>query len=65
MRALRPHGGRRAGPAEGPDRPDRPCGYYGAFDIVIALTALESPLRDLGRRWEPGAAAGPATAVFG
>ncbi len=40
------------------------CGYYGAFDIVIALTALESALRDLGADVEPGAAAGAAQRVF-
>jgi len=40
------------------------CGYYGAFDIVIALTALESALRDLGAEVEPGAAAGAAQRVF-
>jgi aspartate aminotransferase-like enzyme len=40
------------------------CGYYGAFDIVIALTALESALRDLGHEVEPGAAAGAAQRVF-
>jgi len=40
------------------------CGYYGAFDIVIALTALEAALRDLGVEVEPGAAAGAAQRVF-
>jgi serine---pyruvate transaminase len=40
------------------------CGYYGAFDIVIALTALEMALRDLGHEAEPGATAGAATGVF-
>ncbi len=40
------------------------CGYYGAFDIVIALTALESALRDLGAEVEQGAAAGAAQRVF-
>ena len=40
------------------------CGYYGAFDIVIALTALEAALRDLGMDAEPGAAAGAAQRVF-
>ena len=40
------------------------CGYYGAFDIVIALTALESALRDLGAEVEPGAGAGAAQRVF-
>ncbi len=40
------------------------CGYYGAFDMVIALTALESALRDAGWDVAPGAAAGAAQAVF-
>jgi serine---pyruvate transaminase len=40
------------------------CGYYGAFDIVIALTALEMALRDLGHDAEPGAGAGAAQLVF-
>jgi serine---pyruvate transaminase len=40
------------------------CGYYGAFDIVIALTALESSLRDLGHDVEAGAGAGAAQRVF-
>jgi serine---pyruvate transaminase len=40
------------------------CGYYGAFDIVIALTALEMALRDLGHESEPGAGAGAAQLVF-
>ena len=34
------------------------CGYFGAFDIVIALTALEMALRDLGHELEPGAGGG-------
>jgi aspartate aminotransferase-like enzyme len=40
------------------------CGYYGAFDIVVALTALEMALRDLGHHAEPGAGAGAAQRVF-
>ena len=40
------------------------CGYYGAFDIVIALTALEMALRDLGHEAEAGAGAGAAQRVF-
>jgi aspartate aminotransferase-like enzyme len=40
------------------------CGYYGAFDIVIALSALEMALRDLGHDAEPGAGAGAAQRVF-
>ena len=40
------------------------CGYYGAFDIVTALTALGMALRDLGHDAEPGAAAAAAERVF-
>ena len=40
------------------------CGYYGAFDIVVALTALEMALRDLGHDAEPGAGAAGAQRVF-
>jgi serine---pyruvate transaminase len=40
------------------------CGYYGGFDIVVALTALEMALRDLGVEVEPGAGAGAAQRVF-
>jgi len=40
------------------------CGYYGAFDIVVAVTALEMALRDLGWEVEPGAGAGAAQRVF-
>src|SRR3989454_2488461 len=40
------------------------CGYYGAFDVVIALTALEMALRDLGHDAEPGSGAGAAQRVF-
>ncbi len=38
------------------------CGYYGAFDIVVALSGLELALRDLGHECEPGAAAGARAA---
>lgn len=40
------------------------CGYYGAFDIVIALTALEMALRDCGHDVEPGAGVAAAQRVF-
>jgi aspartate aminotransferase-like enzyme len=40
------------------------CGYYGAFDIVVALTALEMALRDLGHDAEPGAGVAGAQRVF-
>jgi aspartate aminotransferase-like enzyme len=41
------------------------CGYYGAFDVVTALTALGMALRDLGHDAEPGTAAAAAERVFG
>lgn len=41
------------------------CGYYGAFDIVIALAALEMSLRDLGFDAEPGAGVAAAQRVLG
>jgi aspartate aminotransferase-like enzyme len=40
------------------------CGYYGAFDILIALTALGMALRELGHDAEPGAGVGAAERVF-
>jgi len=40
------------------------CGYYGGFDIVVALTALEMALRDLGHEAEPGAGGAAAQRVF-
>jgi aspartate aminotransferase-like enzyme len=40
------------------------CGYYGAFDIVVALTALEMALRDLGHDADAGAGAAAAQRVF-
>ena len=38
------------------------CGYYGGFDIVVALTALEMTLRDLGTRSSPARAPGRLSA---
>ncbi|MQA73688.1 MAG: aminotransferase class V-fold PLP-dependent enzyme [Solirubrobacterales bacterium] len=40
------------------------CGYYGGFDIVVALSALEMALRDLGAEVDAGAGAGAAQRVF-
>jgi len=40
------------------------CGYYGAFDIVIALTGLEMALIELGYDCAPGTAAGAAEEVL-
>jgi serine---pyruvate transaminase len=40
------------------------CGYYGAFDIVVALAALEMALRELGASVEPGSGVGAAQRVF-
>jgi serine---pyruvate transaminase len=39
-------------------------GYFGGFDIVVALTALEMTLRDLGYDAEPGSGASAAQRVF-
>ena len=39
-------------------------GYFGGFDIVVALTALEMTLRDLGHEAESGAGAAAAQRVF-
>ena len=35
------------------------CGYYGAFDIVIALSALEMALRELGLESSPARVPAP------
>lgn len=40
------------------------CGYYGAFDIVVALSALEMALRDCGFDVEPGGGVAAAQRVF-
>jgi serine---pyruvate transaminase len=40
------------------------CGYFGGFDIVIALSALEMALRDLGAEVEPGSGAAAAQRAF-
>jgi aspartate aminotransferase-like enzyme len=40
------------------------CGYYGAFDIIVALTGLEMAVRELGHDAESGAAAGAAERIF-
>jgi aspartate aminotransferase-like enzyme len=40
------------------------CGYFGAFDIIVALSALEIALRDLGHESEPGAGVAAAQSVF-
>ncbi|MDP9187726.1 MAG: alanine--glyoxylate aminotransferase family protein [Actinomycetota bacterium] len=40
------------------------CGYFGAFDVLIALSALESALRDAGMNVEPGSGAAGAQRVF-
>ncbi len=40
------------------------CGYYGAFDIVVALTGLEMALIELGYDCLPGTAAGAAEKVL-
>jgi len=40
------------------------CGYYGAFDIIVALSGLGMALRDAGFDAEPGAGAAAAERVF-
>jgi serine---pyruvate transaminase len=39
-------------------------GYYGPFDIVVTVAALEMTLRELGHELEPGAGVGAAQRVF-
>jgi serine---pyruvate transaminase len=40
------------------------CGYFGAFDIIVTLSALETTLRELGHEAEPGAGVVAAQRVF-
>jgi aspartate aminotransferase-like enzyme len=40
------------------------CGYFGAFDIVVAIAGLELTLRELGHDVELGAGVGAAQRVF-
>jgi serine---pyruvate transaminase len=40
------------------------CGYFGAFDIVVTVSALEMTLRELGHEAEPGAGVAAAQRVF-
>jgi aspartate aminotransferase-like enzyme len=40
------------------------CGYFGAFDILIALAGLELVLAELGADVEPGAGVAAAQQVF-
>lgn len=40
------------------------CGYFGAFDILTAISALEMTLADLGHDVEQGAGVGAAQRVF-
>jgi aspartate aminotransferase-like enzyme len=40
------------------------CGYFGAFDIVASVAALEMTLRELGHEVELGAGVGAAQQVF-
>jgi len=40
------------------------CGYFGAFDIVVTIAALEMTLRELGHETEPGAGVAAAQRVF-
>ncbi|HEY1277924.1 MAG TPA: alanine--glyoxylate aminotransferase family protein [Thermoleophilaceae bacterium] len=40
------------------------CGYYGAFDVVLTIAALEMTLRELGHEVELGTGVGAAQRVF-
>jgi aspartate aminotransferase-like enzyme len=40
------------------------CGYFGAFDIVVTIAALEMTLRELGHELELGAGVAAAQRVF-
>ena len=40
------------------------CGYFGAFDIVVTVSAFEMTLRELGHEVELGAGVGAAQRVF-
>ena len=40
------------------------CGYFGAFDIIVTIAALEMTLRELGHAAEPGAGVAAAQRVF-
>jgi aspartate aminotransferase-like enzyme len=40
------------------------CGYFGAFDIIVTISALEMTLRELGHEPEPGAGVAAAQRVF-
>ena len=40
------------------------CGYFGAFDVLVALAGLELVLRELGADVEPGSGVSAAQAVF-
>ena len=40
------------------------CGYFGGFDVLIALSGLEMVLRELGADVEPGSGVGAAQQVF-
>jgi serine---pyruvate transaminase len=40
------------------------CGYFGALDIVVTVSALEMTLRELGHEAEPGAGVAAAQRVF-
>jgi aspartate aminotransferase-like enzyme len=40
------------------------CGYFGAFDIIVTVSALEMTLRELGHEAEAGAGVAAAQRVF-
>jgi aspartate aminotransferase-like enzyme len=40
------------------------CGHFGAFDIIVTVSAFEMTLRELGHEAEPGAGVAAAQRVF-
>jgi aspartate aminotransferase-like enzyme len=40
------------------------CGYFGAFDIIVAVAGLELTLRELGHEVELGTGVGAAQRAF-
>jgi aspartate aminotransferase-like enzyme len=40
------------------------CGYFGAYDIIVTISALEMTLCELGHETEPGAGVAAAQRVF-
>ena len=63
-RHLRRHRRRRPGHLKGKIVRIAHCGYYGAFDIIATIAALEMALAELGADLTLGAGVSRAQAVF-